>query len=59
MPNASHAILCALGMCISMVFFGCALREQDEQALVAAAPKQIELNVHIPIPVEPWPLPQE
>lgn len=36
-----------------------ACSSEDEQNLAAAAPKQIELNVHIPIPVESWWLPPE
>lgn len=36
-----------------------ACSSEDRQDLSAAAPKQIELNVHFPIPVESWPLPPE
>lgn len=40
-----------------LLLAGCSA--EDKQDLAAAAPKQIELNVHVPIPVEPWPLPEE
>jgi uncharacterized protein YcfL len=36
-----------------------ACSSEDKQDLSAAAPKQIELNLHFPIPVEPWDLPPE
>lgn len=33
--------------------------DQDRQEVETAAPKTLELNVHFPIPVEAWPLPDE
>jgi hypothetical protein len=32
---------------------------EDKQEILASAPKQIKLDIHLPIPVEPWPLPDD
>lgn len=41
-----------------LLFLACCSAE-DKQDAIDAAPKQFELNIHVPIPPEPWILPPD